>query len=255
MRKARKPEEQDPGAPAWMTTFGDLMSLLLTFFVLIVSMSSIQEAKFKVAMESFRRALSWFEGQPPSARLDLSRVRRGADKSKDEDPAVPTVEVTPIIAADDIVRIAREMQAKIEHASIAGRVLVYHNDREIRIHIPDYVIFTPGFAKLEGDGIFDLMDDIVALVKNIPYPLNIEGYTDDTHPSTYGSAFETNWELSSARALAVLSYLENAGISPKRLKAVAYGENRPGKPEAMQIPDTRWKSNRVEIVIRNANVE
>ena len=253
-RKAKKPPDVAPGSPAWMTTFGDLMSLLLTFFILIVSMSSIQESKFMVAIESFRRALSWFEGQPPRPLLNLKLKGRGADKAEDTVPVVPTKQVYPIIVADDIIRIAREMQTKVAELNIGGQVQVYYNSKEVRIYIEDAVMFENMSAEIRGKEALHLLESIVELVEGIPYPLNIEGYTDPRLVSSNNDDYESHWELASARALAVLHYLNRSGVSPKRLKAVAYGANRPRVSEYC-VPEDRWRNNRVEIVIRDTETE
>ncbi len=251
-RKAKKPPEEEAGAPAWMTTFGDLMALLLTFFILIVSMSSIQEAKFLVAIESFRKALSWFEGQPPIPILDTRLKREGADKTRDETPTVPTEKTKPVITADDIIRIAKEMQTKITELNIGGQVQVYYNSKEVRIYIEDAVMFENASAEIRGKEALHLLESIVDLIQDIPYPLNIEGYTDKRQVRSGIGEYESHWELASARALAVLHYLNRSGISSKRLKAVVYGANR---PRGSTIPEERRDSNRVEIVIRDTETE
>jgi chemotaxis protein MotB len=253
-RKAKKPPEPEAGSPAWMTTFGDLMSLLLTFFVLIVSMSSIQESKFMVAVESFRRALSWFEGQPPRPLLNLKLKRSGADRAEEKVPVISTKEIYPIIAADDIIRIAQEMQTKVAELNIGGQVQVYYNSKEVRIYIEDAVMFENMSADIKGKEALHLLESIVELVEDIPYPLNIEGYTDRRLIGNDNGDYESHWELASARALAVLHYLNRSGVSAKRLKAVAYGANKP-KVDEYCVPEDRWRNNRVEIVIRDTEAE
>ena len=253
-RPPKKPPEPEVGSPAWMTTFGDLMSLLLTFFVLLVSMSSIQEAKFLMAVESFRNALSWFEHESSPLPINLDLPRSGASKTEDQTPSVPTEDIKAAISAEDIIRIGREMQTEVTELNIGGQLEVYYNSREVRIYIEDIVMFENGSAEIRGKEALHLLENILDLVEDIPYPLNIEGYTDSRLATDANGDYQSQWELASARALAVLHYLNRSGISEKRLKAVVYGANRP-KVTDYSVPEERRKNNRVEIVIRDTEIE
>ena len=251
-KREKKPPEPEAGAPLWMVTYGDFMGLLLTFFILLVSMSSIQDTKFKQAIESFRLALEWFEGSPPYPRLDLDLEHEGADRTENKDPQIPTEEKKPAVSADDIIRIAREMQTKINQLNIGGQIQVYYNSKEARIYLDSAIIFEPDSAEIRGREAQFILENVLDLVIEIPYPLIIEGYC--SIPSAgIEKGSQSSWELSSTRALVVLHYLNNNGVSDKRLKTVAYGCNTPKK--ATCIPQERWNNDRVEIVIRDTNIE
>lgn len=251
-KREKKPPEPEAGAPMWMTTYGDFMGLLLTFFILLVSMSSIQDTKFRQAIESFRLALEWFEGSPPYPRLDLDLEREGADRTENKEPKTPTEENKPIISADDIIRIAREMQTKINRLNIGGQIQVYYNSKEARVYLDSAILFEPDSAEIKGKEAQFILENVLDLVIDIPYPLIIEGYCT-AHSVGTNKENESTWELSSARALAVLHYLNNNGVSDKRLKTVAFGSNAPRRETC--IPKERWNNDRVEIVIRDTNIE
>ncbi len=220
------------GAPGWMVTYGDLMSLLLTFFVLIVSFSSIELIKFQKALGSLKGALGIlpkqqsviFQKEPIIPQLSDYKERR-------------------------IRKAAAELQELIKQQGIADKVKLEVTDKGILVRINTPILFELGKADLKPEA-FPILNKIIDMTRDWPNEIRIEGHTDDLPIHT--EKFPSNWELSTARALSVLKYFLRKGhIEPERLSAVGYGEYHPLVPNTS--PQNRAKNRRVEIYIESTH--
>lgn len=225
MPPRRKPEEGPAGSPAWMATFGDMMSLLLTFFILIVSFSSMQESKFQEAVGSLQGALGVLKALP-SVPIHEEILRREGrrDQAREISEAVEKLE---------------EAFAAVPEAEV---VEVSRTERGLSIRIESRALFDLGRAEVREEA-KPVLDEVAGALASLPHPVRIEGHTDDV-PLTSGR-FPSNWELSAARAAAVLRHLEGRGVDPRRLSAVGYGEWRPVVENDTEAH--RQQNRRVEI--------
>ncbi|MBD3420591.1 MAG: OmpA family protein [Chitinivibrionales bacterium] len=229
---ARKPEEQKKGAPEYMLTYGDMMTLLLCFFVMLLAMSTIDPAKFMVAASSFQNAFSGVLESFPTVMIteDVLTPRLGGNEQNK--------------------RMAVEAKRKIEQAikreKMQDAIKVKVTDSGIAIQIADPVGFDIGDAAIKPE-FFDLLYQLVEIINIDPKAeIRIEGHTDNTPIST--TRFPSNWELSASRALNVLKFMvERTGIDPARMSAVGYGEFRPIAPNTS--PENRRKNRRIEIYV------
>lgn len=231
-RKNKEPESNAGGAPGWMVTYGDLMSLLLTFFVLIVSFSSIEMIKFQKALGSLKGALGIlpkqesviFQKEPIIPQLSDYEQRR-------------------------IRRSAAELQEMIKERKLIDKVKLDVTDKGIIVRIDSPILFELGKAELKPEA-FPILDKVIEMTNNWPNQIRVEGHTDDLPIHT--QQFPSNWELSTARALSVLKYfLRTGNIEPQRLAAVGYGEYHPLVPNTTAA--NRAKNRRVEIYIEAKN--
>lgn len=232
------------GSPSWMTTYSDLMSLLLTFFILLYSMSNIDAQKFKNIAYSLQIALS---GGGSEYIFD--------EDGLDDSVLPPTSEEGEDIIDDDIMLNEPISPAIVEMYNKVSEYLVENNlgaDVSVRmqsegvfVEIKDAILFEPGSAELKESGI-ELLDKLEGLLKDFDNKIVVEGHTDNVPSRTY--LYPTNWELSTARAVSVLRYLtEQKGIDPKRLSARGYGEYSPIAPN--DTPENRTKNRRVNLLI------
>ena len=227
-KKKRKKEIPEEGAPLWMTTYGDMMSLLLTFFILIVSFSSIQEVEFKKAMGSLQSALgvlprhSGFNQQMQSFRFNEDQTTK------------------------DIIEEVNKMKEEIAEKGLQGQIKVTLTEKGAHIVISDPVLFDLGSAALKPES-KAVMDIVAKLIKNSPNTeVLVEGHTDNWPINT--TEYPSNWELSAARALSVVKYFAfRRGFDPARFAATGYGEYRPLKPNDTVV--NRANNRRVEIFI------
>lgn len=236
MGRRREPEESD-GSGNWMTTYSDLMSLLLCFFVLLFAYSSLDTAKFKAVIQSLRGALGILDGGP--ALLDDSLLPVEPDPVHDDYPTDRSLQIASI---------ATKISALLEESGIDAEVEVAVDYRRgVVIRFREAVLFDFAKAEIKPES-KPLLLRIADILQEIPNDLVIEGHTDNI-PVKPNSEFESNWDLSTKRAVRVLSFLlEEAGVGPpERLSASGYGEYRP--IVANDSEQNRALNRRVDIVI------
>ncbi|UCH62531.1 MAG: flagellar motor protein MotB [Fidelibacterota bacterium] len=229
---AKKPMPEDegmPGAPFWMTTYGDMVTLLLTFFILMFAMSSVNEQKFMQAATSLAQAL----GVLPK---NVSIVGEAS-------PAIGTAGIAreQIDMVESMEQIAEMFQ---EEALQDVATVEVTGPGEVLIRMGDEVLFDPGESGLKPVAL-RVLAGIAKSVQGKTESIYVEGHTDNVPIST--AEFRSNWELSSARALSVVRLLEEAGVPPEQLAAVGHSQYIPIAPN--DTPENRAKNRRVELWI------
>ncbi|MGB6178883.1 flagellar motor protein MotB [Carnobacterium sp.] len=233
MARRKKVEQKAESSGGWIVTFSDLMSLLLTFFILLYSMSSVSEAKFLEASQSLQMALNGRGGGTTILTDSTSIV--------EEPPASPTEEaINP-----EIEELYEKVTGYVEENDMTSKVSVEMDKDGVYVDIQESVLFSSGSADVSEPG-KQTLSVLAELVNSLKNDLVIEGYTDDV--PIRNSNFSNNWELSSGRAISVLRYLsEQEKVDPKRLSAKGYGEYTPSVPNNTDA--NRAINRRVNIVI------
>jgi len=234
MAKGKKKEDAPPpGSPAWMTTYGDLMTLLLCFFVLLVSMSTMEVEKFKAAAASLKGALSVLPFQeqtipnPMTPKTANQRQPRSKRTSKSE--------------------AVKKLERLIQEKNLGRLIEVKEISSGIHIIIGDPALFDSGSAVIKTQ-IYAVLDGVAEIVKegDVEDYIRVEGHTDNVPINT--PQYKNNWELSISRSLSVIRYIkENNDIDPKRLLPVGCGEYHP--IESNDTPEGRAINRRVELYI------
>ncbi len=227
----KKCPECPPACPAWQATFSDICTLLLTFFVLLVSMASFEPVKFKMTVESLQGAFGVLESFPT---VPVHPVVQIPKKSGDEQKRKQSLQ--------DAQKIKEVVQSK----NMDQAVKVEVTETGIAIMLRDPVAFASGSAdlKAQGEDILGGISDI--LRQNEGLKVRVEGHTDDVPIST--DRYRSNWELSTARSLSVVELLaKNTGISPANMSAVGYGEYRPLQPNTSG--ENRALNRRIQIFV------
>ncbi len=189
----------------WAITYGDLMSYLMIFFLLLYVATATRSVGMQVSIKAAEQRFS----------NDVQTIQQ---------------------------MFTRYGTQKIARLEIS--------ENKIRIVFMAPVLFDPGDAFLKP-GSLPILQDIIESIDVLPNSIQIEGHTDD-RPLGKGSKFATNWELSAARAFAVLRFLEINGIAQQRLSAIGYGEFRP--VEKNDTPEGRTANRRIEInILRREN--
>lgn len=242
-RKNKKKVDQ-AGSPAWMTTFSDLMSLLLTFFILLFSMSSVSEERFKDAAQSLQMALV---GSSSDSILDGNGEIIG-DLVGDVDPEeiiVEEVPVDPNYIPEEVIALYNTVNGFLEEEGLNADVTLSRDQEGVYIDIQEAILFDSGHATLKAAG-SETLGQLAELFTLFDNEIIVEGYTDNV--PMHSREFPSNWELSTGRALSVLRYLsESYDISPSRLSARGYGEHRPIVPN--DSDENRALNRRVNIAI------
>jgi chemotaxis protein MotB len=215
--------DEEISTRGWRTTFNDLLTLLLVFFVMLFALSSMDMAK----MKRFRQRLQGGEG-----------VLQGQRSATEGDAAGKT-------GTDS----ALELDNALAALGAAERINVTRTPRgDVLVTLPDAMLFDEGRAEVRPEG-QALIVRIAAVLARMQAPLQVEGHTDNR--PIRNERFASNWELSTARAVNVLkAFIATGGIAPTRLSAVGYGDSRP--VIANDTPEARARNRRVEIVLAMA---
>ena len=221
--------------PGWLAAFGDLMSLLLTFFVLLLSMSTMDRNKIAEAIGSLNGAMSVLEG---GIKSEVSHLRQQL--------------ATPIENQDDtaeaVNRIASVVVDANEFLDEGGGPSITLEDAEegFMINLPANLLFEDGRAKIVGDDALLFLKRVAQIVAQFPkdVEVSVRGYTDN-RPVKPNSIFEDNWDLSAARAIAVVKELVKNGVSSNTIHGAGFSEFRPIATNF--TPEGQARNRRVEI--------
>jgi chemotaxis protein MotB len=226
-RERRKKKKSDD-APGWLMTYGDMMTLLLTFFVLLISFSSIQQSKFEMAIGSLKEALGVLTG----------------GRSTFVDSRLPLLEISNPPSMNFMASFQKLMEFIDREEYRKGMVEVEVSDQGLLFRISNKLLFEIGKADL----ILSTKEFLLQLsnvLQKIEGNIRVEGHTCDLPIHT--PEFPSNWELSAKRAINVIKFFSRQGVSPDRLSAIGYGEYRPLAENDSE--ENRKKNRRVEIFI------
>lgn len=250
----KKKQKAQAGSPAWMATYSDLMSLLLTFFILLFSMSVVSEERFREVAESLRSALIGKDGDAiidsqGSSSSDFSlQELDGVSDFEEMDP--DEMEIQESIMSDEAI--PKEVQELYETVTdymkqegLETDITLSRDQEGVYIDIQEAILFDSGSATLKFSG-KETVGTLAGLFDLFENEIIVEGYTDDVPMSN--RRFPSNWELSVVRAVSVLRYLsEEYSVPPSRLSARGYGEHHPIVPNDSK--ENRAQNRRVNIVI------
>lgn len=234
MGKKKCPECEEC-LPAWLAAFGDLMSLLLCFFVLLLSMSSMDAKKISEAIGSLAGAMSVLEGGTKT-EISKQRIQESTPiESQDESSEAVNKVTQAIIDANEMMKKGHGPAITLEESQ-EGFV----------IQLPASLLFKPGSAKIENDDALLFLKRMALIIDQLPNDIDVSvrGHTDNGKPGK-NSLFKDNWELSSARGISVLQELLLDGVPPERIHAAGFAEYRPLATNA--TAQGREKNRRVEL--------
>lgn len=232
MAKKKKKQDTPPrGSPAWMATFSDMTTLLLTFFVLLLSMANFDPIRYQLTVESLQTSFGVLESFPTVPIHPIIEIPK---KTGDEQKKKRSLED------------AEEIKEIVEKQKLEDAVKVEITDKGIAILLRDPVGFASGSAELKEQGKEILKDISEVIKKNPELKVRVEGHTDDV--PIRSQRYRSNWELSSARSLSVVELLASqTGIHPQNMSAVGYGEHRPMVPNT--DTQSRSQNRRIQIFV------
>ena len=273
-------EEEEGNADGWMVTFSDLMSLLLCFFVLILSMAEVDIIKYKQLADSMAEAFG------VQQELELESIPKGTSVVSTEfRPGIPDETVLDIIQQETVdqdrnsLRIGNPDSPESEEKDIRDEVLTYDEimaliketeldaemlrrllakeikegqidvettARTILIRIRERGSFASGPALLNTSFV-GVIDKIAGALTQIEGRISVEGHTDNVPINTF--SYPSNWDLSAARSVAVVRrMLDIATLEPTRVTASGFADTRPQAINS--TPEGRARNRRVEIVVK-----
>ena len=221
-------EEEDDGVDpnAWMATFSDLLSLLLTFFVLLFAMKSVDKGKLEETLGYFRQG-------------GIGILESGS--------SMPILPQRPFSAIAPLAKVftPAEIKKLIEEKHVRKPININRESRGMVISISSALLFSPGQASLRPEA-EEVLDELAAYLKGADYKIQIEGHTDNI--PIHSLLYKSNWDLSIARSGSVVRYLLNTGeLRSERFSIVGYGDRKPIFPN--NSLENRAKNRRVELVL------
>ncbi|MGI6576341.1 MAG: flagellar motor protein MotB [bacterium] len=230
-RYSRQRRANNIPTQGWLTTYGDLMTLILVFFVLLFSFSSLDAAKFEAIIHSLQEALGIFAGGTPiQFEIEPTTLSDGKMTAWEQEQL-------------QLERLQSQLESFIQKEGLEGQVIVGLEERGLIVRFFEHILFELGSAQLKEQSM-KILDKIATVISDIPNQIRAEGHTDDLPINTY--RYPSNWDLSGARASAVIRHLMKAGFSPYQLSFAGYGEFRPIAPNQ---PAGQPLNRRVDLVI------
>ena len=261
----RKPEEPPKGAPAWQSTFADLMNLLLCFFVMLFSMSSIDAQKFELMAASFNQTFSIFTagstaiGDGTLVSLGVSQLNEldkyinstgkdaeGEEMPKDLESATEMMEEAKLKESEEL---AEKIEEALEEKKLDKEVDIEFTAQYVQLTLNGALLFDSGSVEIKEESL-PIMNQLgIILQRFAEGTIEIEGHTDNVPMS--GAKYSNNDELSSGRALSVFYFLkDNTTLDVGRIKHSGRGEYMPIADNSTE--EGRAKNRRVEIRIYNS---
>tara|TARA_R110002167_G_scaffold15769_1_gene62645 strand:- start:584 stop:1372 length:789 start_codon:yes stop_codon:yes gene_type:complete len=245
-------EEEVDNKERWLVSYADFITLLFAFFVVMYSISSVNEGKYKVLSDSLEGVFN----SPQKAILPIQIGDVPVRATKNNAPAINIMPVikTPEPLEDEKIReiqeqeelnqIAGEFENSFEDLIFEQKVSVQKKDDWIEISLDDTVVFSSGGVE-PIDEALPIIEKIAGIMQVHDNAMLVEGHTDNV--PIRSATFPSNWELSAARAASVVRYLALEGISPSRMGAMGYGEFQPVVRN--DTPQGRRKNRRVVLLV------
>jgi chemotaxis protein MotB len=234
----RKPAEEPPGdegLPPWMATFADMVTLLLCFFVLLLSFAQQSEEKFRDALGSLKGAFGVQEVRAVSEEMAQFNT-----SSEATEKMVSSISHDQRLLLSVVMRV-KSMLEKMDVKLKEGAGVSADRDGVV-FRADSAALFEPNTAVLRPEA-GKMLDSVIKVLKDYKLNLVVRGHTDDRPIHT--AKYPSNWELSAARAAVALDYIVNkGGIEINRAKAVGYADTRPEVPNDTEAD--RLKNQRVE---------
>jgi chemotaxis protein MotB len=232
-QKGSANSDESPEGGGWEVIYSGFAMILLCFFIMLSSFSSIEQTKVMRFVKSF---------------VDSVSILPGGIKIEGGDIIVPT-SADIVDRKSQLAHIYEKLKTLAEHRSLAQDVAVAFSAKGLVMRLSDHALFDVGVADISPNAI-PLLKKVGAIIAASPYEVRVEGHTDDVPIKT--DRYPSNWELSTARAVNVLRYfIETCGISSQRLAAEGFAQYHPMVPN--DSIENRAQNRRVEIIFLNTD--
>ena len=273
----RRREDVHVNQERWLISYADFITLLFAFFVVMYSISQVNDSKYRVLSDTFIEAFN----QPTDTKTDSTPSDQatptsdkvvpidlggstGSDTSTHEQnvdvvqqPEQPeqaesdsSAEPIQTKTSDELTQISDLVTEKFAPLINEQMIQVSSNELWLQIELKDSILFSSGSADTSEQA-QQIFDEIALILKNYSNPVQVEGFTDNIPIKS--AKYPTNWELSTARASAIVKYLANKGIAPERLSAVGYGEYQP--VASNETEQGRAQNRRVAIMVAKRKMD
>lgn len=253
----RKVEEEHVNHERWLVSYADFITLLFAFFVVMYSISQINEGKYRILSntlsDAFNSASPVYSpsDQAAAGGRDLSSVieigmplmrEPGAESSEAPDEDMEHLEKGPL--DQQLREVSTQVESALKLLIHEGMVNLRGNEAWLEIELNSSLLFDSGEATLKGEAV-SILRELAVIIGDLGYPIRVEGFTDNVPIKT--PRFPSNWQLSTARASAVVDLFVEQGVPAHNLAAIGYGEYQPIADNATE--EGRAANRRVVLMI------
>jgi len=256
----RKRHQEQENHERWLVSYADFITLLFAFFVVMYSISSVNEGKYRVLSSTLTGAFV-----TPAQSLDPIQIGEqvrtqmpvsgeyAAPEARPENLNPPTINetvqdekppVTAPITGKPLAAVEEELIDNLSGFIDKDLVSVNRTERGIEVEMKSKMLFPSGSARLSRDSL-NVLKGMAEIIKPLPNQIRVEGHTDNVPIKTV--SFPSNWELSAARAASVVHLFTRYGVDSSHMAATGFGEFRP--IAANEQEEGRQKNRRVAMVI------
>lgn len=237
----------------WLVSYADFITLLMAFFVVMYSISSVNDGKYRILSDTLSEAF-----RTPERSLDPIQVGDMARAFDQNDSSIielasgggTSTEGNLAGPTEQLQEIQSSMEELFRDLIQDDLISVNGNELWVEIEMKSGLLFSSGSAIPSADAEI-ILDEVANIVRDYPNPVHVEGFTDNVPIRT--EAFPSNWELSAARSAAIVRLMSDGGVAPERMAAVGYGEFQP--VASNDDENGRSQNRRVVLVIsRNLNI-
>ncbi len=224
MSRRKRRQEEHENTDRWLVSYADFITLLFAFFVVMYSMSSINEGKYRVLSDTMEEAFKTPPKSPDPIQIGEERKTLKTVETPVEE--VKLIGVKPAITPQNqqLERIADDLQDNLAPLVDKKLIKITRDKLWVKVEMNNRILFASGSARVSERG-YPILEELAEVVRNLPNNIDVEGHTDNRPIRT--SIYPSNWELSAARAASVVHLFTRNGVDPKRLSAIGYGQYRP----------------------------
>lgn len=251
---ARRRRHEDPeNQERWLVSYADLMTLLFAFFVVMYSISSVNEGKYRVLSDTLEGVFSQSARSADPIQIGALSRGEGERVASPGKPELPVYEVElpelpqhpPPVDLRAIEAISDQLNSVLSTLIDSEDVVIRQNGDRLEVEFKSSFLFASGDARLSREAV-PAIGQIADVLSPVANPMQVEGFTDNEPINT--ARFPSNWELSAARAASVVNLMDRFGVAPSRMSAVGYGEYQPIADNSSETG--RQKNRRVVLVVK-----
>ncbi len=247
-RKKKHPEHEN--LERWLVSYADFMTLLFAFFVVMYSISSVNEGKYRIVSDTVANAFN------KDKKVDVTESSGGVEAAGEavilstETAGGDSLLEMPFearvneLARKQIDDLGDKIERSLEDLISGDNIKINRTGDWINVQIKSEVLFGSGSAVLE-ESAYPIMAELATVLREVTNPMRVEGFTDNVPIKT--ATYPSNWELSAARAASVVHLFEQEGMDPERMAAIGYSQFHPIADNT--TADGRRKNRRIELKI------
>ncbi|AXF55991.1 flagellar motor protein MotB [Salicibibacter kimchii] len=241
--KFRRPGKTQSNNRQWLTTFSDMLLMMLVFFIMLFSISVVDSQRFQDLVDSF-------EGQDIFDEASSIVAEEPETSGTDDDDQIYD-DGQGSMEEEDLESLLEEIGSYIEDNDLEDVITATREERGVKLVLQDRLLFDTGEASILEEA-EPFLDETISLLEEFPYSAEVEGHTDNRPIETY--RYPSNWELSSARATSVIRYfIEEGELNSSRFVATGYGDTRP--VQANDTSENMQENRRVVIFVTDPDFE